>query len=154
MNRVDVFGGLMMLSISLFLGWQALGYNFGTLQRMGPGFFPLTLSLILTAMSVALLVRGLLSGTNVLIDGIGLRGPLLVLLPPLAFGLSVRGLGFAPATLIAVLLAAGASRNATPFSIILTGLLLTVFCLVIFSTLLGVPYPLVGNWLKFSSWNF
>lgn len=145
-----MLGGALMLGIGLFLGLEALRYDVGTPQRMGPGFFPVVLSGLLILMSVGLLLRGLATEQAALLGRINLRGLLLVLLPPVVFGLTVRGLGFAPATALAVLLAAGASREATPLSILLTLIVLTGFCLITFSWLLGVPYALIGPWLRSS----
>jgi hypothetical protein len=54
----DVYaGGLLALLGSVF-AWGATSYNVGDSARMGPGFFPLMLGLLLAALGVVILLRG------------------------------------------------------------------------------------------------
>ena len=53
----DFWSGALFLAIAVTAGAVALRYPAGTLSRMGPGFFPLTLSGILALTSAVLLAR-------------------------------------------------------------------------------------------------
>jgi hypothetical protein len=45
--RKDFLGGALMLVLGLATAMQATSYDIGSLRRMGPGFFPLSLGIIL-----------------------------------------------------------------------------------------------------------
>jgi hypothetical protein len=77
------------------------------------------------------------------------RAILLVIGGILFFGVTVRGLGLAPALFVAVLLSAFASSRTNPLSALLLALALTAFCALIFVGGLGLPIPLIGPWLNF-----
>lgn len=53
-KKRDFYSGVLMLVIGIVTTYGSLGYRIGTLSRMGPGFFPLTLGIILIL--VALLI--------------------------------------------------------------------------------------------------
>ena len=46
-NRRDFNAGLMFLGIGLFFGVYSMDYSLGTATRMGPGYFPLLLGVLL-----------------------------------------------------------------------------------------------------------
>jgi hypothetical protein len=77
------------------------------------------------------------------------RGILLILGGIIFFGVTVRGLGLAPALFVAVLLSAFASSRTTALAALVLAVALTAFCAAIFVGGLGLPIPLIGPWLKF-----
>ncbi len=52
-NR-DYYAGALMLVIGSAVAWQGFGYNVGSLTRMGPGFFPVALGVLLAALGIAI----------------------------------------------------------------------------------------------------
>jgi len=46
-----------LLGIAVFFGWQAWKYPLGTVERAGPGLFPIVVSALLLAISLAILAR-------------------------------------------------------------------------------------------------
>lgn len=46
-SQKDFFAGLLFLAIGVAFAWGATTYNVGTGARMGPGYFPLTLGVVL-----------------------------------------------------------------------------------------------------------
>ena len=46
-SQKDFFAGLMFMGIGTAFAWGATSYNIGTGARMGPGYFPLILGILL-----------------------------------------------------------------------------------------------------------
>ncbi len=76
------------------------------------------------------------------------RGMLFILVAPILFGLTVRGLGFVGAVFITSLFAAFASFKMKPLYALVLAALLTVFSTAVFSYGLGLPFERVGPWLR------
>lgn len=65
----DILGGLFLTALGLFAAWYAQqNFDIGNLTRMGPGFFPVGLGLILAALGVLIALPAFFrggEGTNV-----------------------------------------------------------------------------------------
>lgn len=48
-SQKDFFSGLMFMSVGVAFAWGASTYNIGEGARMGPGYFPLVLGIVLAA---------------------------------------------------------------------------------------------------------
>ena len=57
-DRSDLAAGLVFIAIAAAFAWAALDVRMGTLLRMGPGYFPLVLSVLLAALGALMLLRG------------------------------------------------------------------------------------------------
>ena len=124
------------------------GYEVGSPVRMGPGYFPLVLGIILVGLGGLVAVRGVLFGEGEAIGVVPWRAIVLLLTAIIIFGVTVRGLGLVPSTLIAVLLSALASRRATLMSVVLVTLGLTALCVLVFVVALNLRLTLIGPWLS------
>lgn len=58
----DVAGGLLIAGLGLLAGTIGSRYEFGTLDRIGPGFFPAVLAVMLIGLGSALVLVGARSG--------------------------------------------------------------------------------------------
>lgn len=145
----DVAGGLLVVAIGagFFLFGREL--ELGSSFRMGPGYFPTILSglmILLGAIMTGLALRGPSEEGG--IGAVPWRGLLLATGATIFFGLTLRGLGLAPAVLVVVIATAWASRYASFKSSIPLAVGLTLFCSLLFIRGLGLPLPLVGPWLN------
>jgi hypothetical protein len=145
-NIRDIGAGLIFIVIGLLFGLGAMDLELGTPLRMGPGYFPLILAGLLVALGFVIVVYGLgHSATGRLT--VPWRGPVAILAAPVVFGLTVRGLGLAPAlALVALISAFGSQRMSVSLAVALA-VGLSVFCVLIFSLGLGLPLRLFGPWL-------
>ncbi len=119
--KKDYYGGALMMVIGLTAAYVGYGYRIGTPSRMGPGFFPLAVGLLLafTGVLIALSARGdsVSSGGS---PGHGhgmpdVRGALCIIASVLAFLLlGVYG-GLVPATFAIVFISALGDRGNTVF---------------------------------------
>ena len=81
------------------------------------------------------------------------RGLVLIIGAPLVFGVTLHGLGLAPAVLMVVLATAWASRYASLRSSVPLSVGIAAFCALLFIRLLGLPLPLTGPWLSADYWS-
>lgn len=123
-------------------------YTFGTAGRMGPGYFPTIISALLILFGLVTLSRGLLrEGGRV--EDINWKGAALVTLSVCAFGFLLEGAGLVIALVALVLISAAASDRFRLEVRALLGLIaLTIFCVAVFVYGLGLPMPILGDWLK------
>ncbi len=147
-NIRDAAAGALFVGIGAWFAFSALNLDIGTAFRMGPGYFPLVLAGILILLGVIVAVRALRTGPGH-VGPVAWRGMLFILPAPIIFGLTVRGLGMVPALAIIVLMVAYASRSMRPVPAICLTLVLTAFCVGLFSFGLDLPLRRLGPWLGF-----
>lgn len=139
-NR-DALAGLLFMALGAIGFVVALSYPFGSLQEMGPGFFPRVLGVILIGFGIVTLVKGLRSGEPV--EGTWAWLPLLLLAVSLiAFGWLMERFGLLPALVVLIVTSARAGKE---FRWKETAVLTVVLCLMavaIFVWGLGLPYSL------------
>ena len=145
-NPKDFWSGVIYVlfgSMALFVGRD---YSMGTALRMGPAYFPSLLGGLLIVVGVISVLRSFwIVGTPV---GALALGKLSVITGSvILFGLIVRGLGLAIALPLLVIMSARASTRFRRGPSIAMAAGLTIFCVLVFIKGLGVPLPLIGNWI-------
>ncbi|WP_137389861.1 tripartite tricarboxylate transporter TctB family protein [Rhodoligotrophos defluvii] len=143
----DIIAGVIFIGFGFAFAIASLGYDLGTALRMGPGFFPLALAILLMVIGGAIAAKALFDAGAEPLGAIPWRGLLLLLAAPIMFGLTIRGLGLAPALFVTTVMSALASRRTSPPLAILLAALLTLFCVAIFIYGLGITVPVFGPWL-------
>jgi hypothetical protein len=63
-SQKDFFSGLMFMAIGSAFAWGASTYNVGTGARMGPGYFPLLLGVLLAVIGVVIVFTSLVVETE------------------------------------------------------------------------------------------
>lgn len=56
-NEKDFFSGLLFAVVGSAFGWGALSYEVGSSGRMGPGYFPLLLGVLLALLGLVMMWR-------------------------------------------------------------------------------------------------
>jgi hypothetical protein len=147
LNFKDLRVGALFVAIGLFFGLYAYGkITMGTPARMGPGFFPVALSILLVALGLAICVQALRAAPSAMAL-VPWRALVLVLAAPVFFGLMIDRLGFAPTVAVTALIAAFASRDTGWRRALVIAAGLTALCVTIFIYGLGIPLRLFGPWL-------
>lgn len=140
----DAVTGLMFLAIAIYVCVSTLmGLDIGSLDQMGPGFFPLALGVILGAIGVLVLLGAQPDEDR--LPAVNWRAVGLIGAAPVAFGLTVRSLGLLPALLISVALATLSSSRIRPLQALLIILGVTAFCIALFKFGIRVPYDLINR---------
>lgn len=58
-SQKDFYAGLMFAVVGIAFAWGAATYNVGTGARMGPGYFPLMLGVVLAILGAAIIFKSL-----------------------------------------------------------------------------------------------
>jgi hypothetical protein len=61
-SQKDFFAGLLFLLVGIAFAWGATTYSVGTGARMGPGYFPLMLGIVLAVLGAVEIVKALVTG--------------------------------------------------------------------------------------------
>ncbi|MBX4868888.1 MULTISPECIES: tripartite tricarboxylate transporter TctB family protein [Rhizobium] len=147
-DTTNAICGALFIATGAFFALQSLGLDLGTALRMGPGYFPFILACALILLGAIIFIQALrVEGEPV--DPFAWRGMLFILPAPVFFGLTVRGLGFAPALFFTAFIACFASRRMNVVYAVILSLLLTIFSVAVFSYGLGLPFERFGPWVRF-----
>lgn len=143
----DVLAGLTFVGFGLAFAVGALAYEVGDPVRMGPGFFPLIVGVLLAILGALIAVTRPSEPDDEGITAPPWRAAGLILGAILIFGLTVRGLGLVPSIFVTALMASLASRETRIPLAVLLAAGLTVVSIAIFVMALSVRVPLVGPWI-------
>jgi uncharacterized protein involved in cysteine biosynthesis len=143
----DYYAGALMLLLGVGSAVQGSSYRLGTLARMGPGFMPVMLGVLLALLGL-------------LIVGVAIASPeedhekfmpanpqwfgwLCILGGPVLFIVLGIYAGMIPAIFACVFICALGDKTATYKSSAVLAFCVTVFGVVLFHYLLNVPFPLL-----------
>jgi hypothetical protein len=119
--------------------------SMGTATKMGPGYFPTVLGVLLALIGFVLIIRALMV-QGAPIGAFALRPLLLVLGATVLFGVLLRGTGMFVALILLVLVSAAASRLVRWGPALVLAVGLAGFSALVFVKVLGLPIPLLGRW--------
>lgn len=145
----DVAAGSIFLVIGAAFAVGAMNYQLGTPLRMGPGFMPLLLAVLLVALGLVVIVTGMNKTQAAQSDPVAWRGIGLVVASLAVFGLFARPLGLMPIVFLCTFLTALASRSNTVLSASAIALAMSALCYLIFKTGLGIALPTFGPLFAF-----
>ena len=139
-NR-DFLAGMLFVILGAGGFGVALSYPFGSLQQMGPGFFPRALGVILMAFGAVTVIRGLRSGARV--EGSWGWFPLAMLTASIvAFGWLMEHVGMIPSLVVLVVASAYAGKEFRWGEVLVLSGVMGLIATAIFIWGLGLPYPL------------
>jgi hypothetical protein len=145
----DVLAGLAFVGFGVAFAVGATSYSIGTPTRMGPGFMPLALGVILAALGLVIIVKGYIAGEGDEIGEVPWRPVVLITVAIVLFGLTVRPLGLVPSLVAATLLAGLAPRQSGIVIPVAVAAGLTIASVLIFVVGLQLRLPLFGPLLRF-----
>ena len=145
----DYYAGAVMCGIAAFMGFNALGYNIGTIRNIGPGLFPFALSIVL--FGVGLLIA--LNAGETVPDTLDhfdenaskypdIKGGLAIVGGMLAFVVFTQTLGIVAGTFACVFISAIGAKDATWLGSLIMSAVVTVFGISVFIYLLKLNLPL------------
>ena len=144
-NPKDFWTGIIYVLSGSSAFIIARDYQMGTALKMGPGYFPTILSVLLVLIGIISLIRSFARRGSP-VDRFTVKGLVVVLGASLLFGLLLRGGGLIVALPVLVVGSAAASSRFRWRQSLLLGAGLTLACTLIFLKGLGVPIPMVGSW--------
>ena len=139
-NR-DVWAGAMLIVTGATSVIIARDYAFGTSLRMGPGYFPRILGILLIVLGGALALRALkISGAP--LPGWKWRPVIVVLVSVTIFGLIVTHVGLVLATLGLIVASSAASSEFRAKEALISGILLAGLVVGVFVIGLKIQLPI------------
>jgi hypothetical protein len=94
-NQRDFYSGALFVVVGGgFAVWSYLGYRIGTGLRMGPGYFPFALGILLAILGAIIAIKSLMDGSTggTRIGAVAWRPLLLIIAANLLFGVAIGGL--------------------------------------------------------------
>jgi putative tricarboxylic transport membrane protein len=141
-GKQDYYGGALMILIGLFASVQGVGYGVGSVQNMGPGFFPVSVGvvLIVTGLGIAIIK----SSAKIVTTGVTAewRGWTCILASLVAFICLAGHLGLLPATFATVFIAALGDRENTLLRAAVLAAGVSLICVIVFWWGIQVQIPL------------
>lgn len=148
MDIKNLAASLVLLVVGLSFGLTSFfGMDVGSALKMGPGYFPLVLSVLIIGIGLAVGLKALTVSVPFHPQHAPVRSIVAIIVAPILFGLTVRGLGFVPAVMLTALSASMAAKGQRPHVAAVIALAITAFCLAVFYYGLGLPVRLFGPWI-------
>ncbi|MFG1419890.1 tripartite tricarboxylate transporter TctB family protein [Xanthobacter sp. V0B-10] len=147
-NGRNLVIGLIYIAFGLGFLLLSRAYPMGTLAKMGPGYLPAVLSLVLIAVGAASVALSL-TGPAEAVARLNLRAAAFVVaaVAGFAFLLERAGLVIALAVLLGV--SGGASRESRlDLPTLAASAIIIALCVLVFVVGLGLPMPLIGRWFR------
>ncbi len=141
----DCLGGVLVSAIGIGAIAAVRDNHFGSLSRMGPGFFPTVVGAVMLLAGLAIAVGGISRGApgSNQVARPDVRAWTLVPLSLVAFILVGEYAGLLPATFAIVVVAALADRQNTWWGTLTLAAVMVLACTVVFWWGLQVQFPLL-----------
>lgn len=132
-RQTDFASGLMFILVGLGFSLVARGYTMGTAARMGPGYFPFWLGILLAILGAVVLIGAMSAkGEDDRIASVDLRTVLWVLGSVVLFALVLKPLGMVLSVIVLVVVSSMASHEFTWKGTLLNAVVLVVISMVAF----------------------
>ena len=144
LDNKDFWAGALLAAIGVAAVVLARDYPFGTSLRMGPGYFPTVLGVLLALFGGYFLVRSL-RASETLDTNWSLRALIGLTVSLILFGVLIDRAGFVPALVVLIFGSAASSTEFKFREVLLLTAVLTVFAVVLFIWAIGLPYRLFAG---------
>lgn len=150
-HKRDYYAGALMMLLGLGAGLEGQRYGLGTLTRMGPGFFPVALGVIMVFLGILIAGSAYVSTEEEKERFFPAekqwRGWLCIMASPILFILFGEYVGLLPATFACVFVAALGDRESTLKSSFVLAAGVTFLGIILFSYILKISFPIIrGVW--------
>lgn len=136
----DFWAGVLFVVLAAVMLVQARSYPMGTMSRMGAGYFPTALLIILALFGVAIAARSLVREGEPL-GRFDVRPLIVIAVAVAAFGALLKTLGLAVCVAMMVVIGARAGRDYRIVEVATAALVLAAFSVLVFVHGLGLPIP-------------
>ncbi len=140
-GQEDFWAGVMFISFGALAVYMSIDYPYGTAARMGPGYFPTWLGIIMALLGLGIVVSGLrVEGPKV--HRFAFKAILLLGGGFVFFGWAIDHIGFVAATAVLTILSAAAGRYFRYKEAIIMTVCLIIGAWALFIKGLELPFPL------------
>ncbi|MCU0762044.1 MAG: tripartite tricarboxylate transporter TctB family protein [Hydrogenophaga sp.] len=135
----DIVGGLALVALGGFAAIYAQRYEFGDLNRMGPGYFPVALGIILALLGLMIALPAFKRHGEPI--AVKWKTLVLVLGSIVAFALTLKVIGLILATALAVVISSMADNDTSWKGRILLAVGVSALTYLVFGFALGMVLP-------------
>ena len=148
-NQKDFGAGLMYMLIGLFFTYVATFYPMGTSAKMGPGYFPFWLGIVMTVLGLFILIKSLSAKAAIeKIPPFNWKVIGLITGSVVLYGLLLPTMGFIVAVFVLVFMSASASHEFHWKGTLVNATFLIVFTYSVFVLGLNLQFPLFPAFLQ------
>jgi hypothetical protein len=140
-SQEDFWAGAMFVGFGLLAIFMARDYPFGSTSRMGPGYFPTWLGIIMACLGIALCLQGL-KHEGAKLGKWAFKPMILLSLGFITFGWAIDHVGFVIATAALIILGAASGTEFKWKEVIIMTIVLIIGSWALFIYGLELPYPL------------
>ena len=140
-NPKDFWSGALFIAVGIAAIVLGSNYALGTAARMGPGYFPRILGILLIVLGGILALRATRTPGGP-IARVHWRPTIIVLGSVVLFGAIVRPLGVALSTVILIVTSSAASREFRPREALVAGIVLAALAVGVFVVGLQIQLPI------------
>ncbi len=150
-SQKDFFSGLLFIAVGVAFAWGATNYKVGDAARMGPGYFPLMLGVLMAIVGMAVTFSAMTVETE---DGepigkFAWKPLFFIILSNLIFGVMLGGLpsiglpymGLVAAIVALTFIAALAGEEFKFYEVLILSIVLAVSCYLTFIVALKLQFP-------------
>ena len=137
----DVFSGLMLLALALYVGWENRVYPVGTLQEPGPGYLPLLLAVFLGAMGILIAFWGIRSAPLATMKWSEATRAVVILAACAAATFTLERIGYRLTMVVLLVFFLGVLERRRPVPVVLVSLGFSLASFYVIGDLLHVPLP-------------
>jgi len=142
-NQKDFWAGLLFAAFGLFFSGFGTRYTFGTAARMGPGYFPTVLGIILILLGAGIALGALSpKAEEHRVQKFDWRTILLVLGAVVLFGFLLNTAGLIVALVAVIVISSYASHEFGWKATLINTVVLIALCLAVFVYALSLQFPL------------
>ncbi len=141
-NQKDFWSAVMFVIFGvLFIVWST-DYQFGTTQRMGPGYFPTVLGILLVGFGILVGLPSIRHDAHeTRVEKIGWRGLLVILGAVVLYAILLPRMGFVVSMAALVIVSAMGSKEFTWKAALLSTVVLGLFSYAVFVKGLALQFP-------------
>jgi hypothetical protein len=141
-NQKDFWSAVMFIIFgALFIVWSS-EYQFGTTQRMGPGYFPMVLGALLVGLGILVALPSIKpDSVETRVEKIGWRGLLFILGSVVLYAILLPRLGFVVSLVVLILLSSMATNEFTWKASLISIVVLGICSYLVFVKGLNLQFP-------------
>ena len=142
-NKQNFWSGVMFIIIGLAFAWKSTDYSMGTAARMGPGYFPFWLGIIMAGLGVLIFMTSLSKkAAKTEIARFDFKIVAIITASVVVFALLLQPAGLIISMFVLVIISATASHEFTLKVTIANAIFLAILCYLAFVVGLKLVFPI------------
>jgi hypothetical protein len=142
-NKQNFWSGVMFIALGLAFAWKSTEYSMGTAARMGPGYFPFWLGIIMAILGAIVLLTSLAKKAAVTeIDKFDFKSVAIITASVVVFALLLQPAGLIISMVVLVLISAAAAHDNNWKVTIANAIFLVILCYLAFIVGLKLVFPI------------